>query len=52
MDNLVSLVKKNMSISGELDASRLSNEDDEKKLANPVGVTLLSDRSVQLKRNT
>ena len=43
--------KKNMSISGELEASRLSNEDDEKKLANPVGVTLFSDRSVQLKRN-
>ena len=40
-----------MSVSGELEASRLSNEDDEKKLANPVGVTLFSDRSVQLKRN-
>ena len=40
-----------MSISGVLDASRLSNEDDENKLANPVGVTLMSDRSVQLYRN-
>ena len=35
-----------MPISGGLDASRLSNEDDEIKLANPVGVTLMSDRSV------
>ena len=50
MDNLVELVK-NMSISGGLDASRLSNEDDENKSANPVGVTLMSDRSVQLYRN-
>ena len=50
MDNLVDLVK-NMSISGGLDASRLSNEDDENKLANPVGVTLMSDRNVQLYRN-
>ena len=45
MDNLVDLVK-NMSISGGLDTSRLSNKDDENKLANPVGVTLMSDRSV------
>ena len=45
MDNLVDLVK-NMSISGGLDISRLSNKDDENKLANPVGVTLMSDRSV------
>ena len=50
MDNLVELVK-NISISGGLDASGLSNEDDENKLANPVGVTLMSDRSVQLYRN-
>ena len=40
-----------MSISGGLDASRSSNEDYENKLANPVGVTLMSDRSVQLYRN-
>ena len=39
-----------MSVSGGLDASRLANEDDENKLANPVGVTLMSDRSVQLYR--
>ena len=45
MDNLVDLVK-NMSISGGLDTSRLSNKDYENKLANPVGVTLMSDRSV------
>ena len=51
MDNLVDLVK-NMSISGGLDASRLSNKDDENKLADPVGVTLTSDRSaMQLDRN-
>ena len=49
LDNLVDWVKS-MSISGRLDASRLSNEDDN-KLANPVGVTLMSDRSVQLDRN-
>ena len=35
-----------MSISGGLDTSRLSNKDYENKLANPVGVTLMSDRSV------
>ena len=34
-----------MSISGGLDASRLSHKDDENKLANPVG-------AVQLDRNT
>ena len=51
MDNLVNLVK-NMSISGGLDESRLSNKDDENKLADPVGVTLTSDRSaMQLDRN-
>ena len=50
MDNLVDLVE-NMSISGGLDASRLSNEDDENKLANPVVVTLMSERSMQLNRN-
>ena len=51
MDNLVDLVK-NLSISGGLDASRLSNKDDENKLADPVGVTLTSDRSaMQLDRN-
>ena len=49
MDNLVDLVK-NLSINGGLDASRLSNEDDENKLANPVRVTLMSDGSVQLDR--
>ena len=40
-----------MSVNGELDPSRLSNKDDENKLANPVVVTLMSDRSVQLNRN-
>ena len=40
-----------MSISGGLDANRLSNEDDEDKLVNPAGVTMMSDRSVQLDRN-
>ena len=40
-----------MSINGELDPSRLSNKNDENKLANPVVVTLMSDRSVQLNRN-
>ena len=51
MDNLVDLVK-NMSISGGLGASILSNKDYENKLANPVGATLTSDRSaVQLDRN-
>ena len=50
MDNLTDLVK-NMSISGGLDANRLSNEDDEDKLVNPAGVTMMSDRSVQLDRN-
>ena len=51
MDNLVDLVK-NMSLSGGLYASRLSNKDDENKLADPVGVTLMSDRSaMQLDRN-
>ena len=51
VDNLVDLVK-NMSISGGLDAIRLSNKDAENKLANPVGVTLTSERStVQLQRN-
>ena len=51
MDNLVDLVK-NMSISGGLDASRLSNKDDENKLADPDGVTLTSDRgAMQLDRN-
>ena len=41
-----------MSISGRLDTSRLSNKDDENKLANPVGVTVTSDRSaMQLDRN-
>ena len=51
MDNLVDLVKS-MSISGGLDASRLSNNDDENKLTDPVGVTLTSDRSaMHLDRN-
>ena len=36
VDNLVNFVK-NMSISGGLDASGLSNKDDENKLANAVG---------------
>ena len=40
-----------MSISGELRASRLSNEDDENKLANTVCLTPMSDRCVQLDRN-
>ena len=41
-----------MSISGGLDASRLSNKDDENKLTDPVGVTLTSDRSaMHLDRN-
>ena len=40
-----------MSVNGELDPSRLSNKDDENKLANPVVVTLMSNRSVQLNRN-
>ena len=43
MDNLVDLVK-NLSVSSGLDASRLSNKDDENKLADPVGVTLTSDK--------
>ena len=48
MDNLVDLVK-NMSISGGLD---YQNKDDENKLADPVGVILMSDRSaMQLDRN-
>ena len=51
MDNLVDLVKS-MSISGGLDASRLSNKDDENKLTDPVGVTLTSGRSaMHLDRN-
>ena len=51
MDNLVDLVK-NLSLSGGLDASKLSNKDDENKLADPVLVTLTSDRSaMQLIRN-
>ena len=36
MDNLVDLAKS-MSVSGVLDTSRLSNKDDDNKLANPVG---------------
>ena len=40
-----------MSVRGRLDASRLSNKDDENKLANAVGVTLMSDGSVHLERN-
>ena len=40
-----------MSVSGGLDASRLSNKDDKNKLTNAVGVTLMSDGSVQLERN-
>ena len=35
-----------MSISGGWDASRLSNKDDDNKLASPIRVTLMSDRSV------
>ena len=35
-----------MSIIGGWDASRLSNKDDDNKLVNPIGVTLMSDRSV------
>ena len=42
---------KNMSISGGLYANRLSNEDDDNKLANPAGLTLRSERSVQLDKN-
>ena len=40
-----------MLICGGLDVSRLSNKDEEKKLANSVGVTQMSDRCVQLDRN-
>ena len=50
MDNLVDLVK-NVSINNGLDPSRLSNKNDENKLANPVGMILMSSRSVQLDRN-
>ena len=51
MDNLVNFVK-NLSLSGGLDASKLSNKDDENKLADPVLVTLTSDKSaMQLIRN-
>ena len=40
-----------MLICGGLDVSRLSNKDDENKLASSVGVTQMSDRCVQLDRN-
>ena len=40
-----------MLICGGLDVSRLLNKDEEKKLANSVGVTQMSDRCVQLDRN-
>ena len=50
MENLLDLFK-NMSVSGGLDASRLSNKEDKNKLANPVWVNLMADRSVQLDRN-
>ena len=34
-----------MSVSGGLDTSRLSNKDDDNKLTNRVGVTLMSERN-------
>ena len=40
-----------MPISGGLDTSILSSEDDENKSANLVGVILMSNRSVQLDKN-
>ena len=42
---------KNMSISGGLYEDILTNEDDDNKLANPAGLTLMSERSVELDKN-
>ena len=42
---------KNMSISGGLYEDILTNEDDDNKLGNPAGLTLMSERNVELDKN-